>query len=209
MTFPSIIIEGDSKKHLLILLKELQSRPLINNPDIFTIDESSGWGIDIIRLVTHFFSQKPITQTKKICLVYEAQNLSTEAQNALLKILEEPPIHGHLILLTNNHHQLLDTIISRSQLIISPPSYLEPPSIITLPKDITQALDQSIKIFESISKEQLLDWIDSQIIYFQHQLPKNPDSLILKTLIKGRLMHLSHVDPKAVIDYIFLSLVPH
>lgn len=209
MTFPSIIITGDYQKALSKLLKELQSRPLINNPDIFTIDKSSGWGIDTVRLVNHFFSQKPITQIKKICLIFEAQNLSTEAQNALLKILEEPPINGHLILLTSNYHQLLDTIISRSQLIVSPPLYLDSSPAFTIPKNITQALNQATKINETLTKETILNWIDSQIINFQHQLPQNPNSNVLKILLKARLLHLSHVDPKAIIDYIFLSLIHH
>ena len=56
---------------------------------------------------------KPYYGPKKIYIVNEAEKMTVQAQNALLKTLEEPPAYGVIILLTTNMDSLLPTILSR------------------------------------------------------------------------------------------------
>ncbi len=76
-------------------------------------------GIESIRQFEHFLSLKVPRDTNfnRIVIIKNAQTLTLEAQNALLKTLEEPPV-GTLLILTATHSQaLLPTISSRAQLI--------------------------------------------------------------------------------------------
>ncbi len=63
------------------------------------------------------FMKKSLIGNKKIYIINEAEKLNTYAANALLKFLEEPPEGIIAILLTNNMYQLLDTIVSRCQIL--------------------------------------------------------------------------------------------
>ena len=72
--------------------------------------------IDQIRKIKNFLAQKSIDSGKKIVLIVDADLLNEAASNCLLKTLEEPT-NGLFILLTSRLTSLLDTIISRCQLI--------------------------------------------------------------------------------------------
>ena len=63
------------------------------------------------------FSKKSILGNKKIYIINEAEKLNNASSNSLLKFLEEPEEGIIAILITNNKYQLLDTIISRCQLL--------------------------------------------------------------------------------------------
>ena len=72
--------------------------------------------IDQIRNIKNFLSQKSLESEKKIVLIVDAHLLNEAASNCLLKTLEEPS-NGIFILLTSRINILLDTIISRCQLV--------------------------------------------------------------------------------------------
>lgn len=63
------------------------------------------------------FSKKAIIGNKKIYIINEAEKMNVSAANSILKFLEEPSPNIIAILVTNNIYQLLDTIISRCQVI--------------------------------------------------------------------------------------------
>jgi len=69
-----------------------------------------------IRNIKNFLSQKSINSEKKIILIIDAHLLNEAASNCLLKTLEEPS-NGIFILLTSKLNLLLDTIISRCQIV--------------------------------------------------------------------------------------------
>lgn len=60
---------------------------------------------------------KPYESNKKVFIIEASDTMTISAQNRLLKILEEPPQYGVIILITQNAHSLLPTIRSRSQMI--------------------------------------------------------------------------------------------
>lgn len=83
------------------------------NIDVVEIDAASNRGIDEIRNLKEAINYRPINCRKKIYIIDEVHTLTTEAFNALLKTLEEPPVHVIFILATTEIHKLPDTIISR------------------------------------------------------------------------------------------------
>lgn len=84
-----------------------------NNLDVIEMDAASHRGIDDVRFLRDAVKLAPSKARKKIYIIDEAHMLTTEASNALLKTLEEPPDHVIFILATTNPEKLIDTIRSR------------------------------------------------------------------------------------------------
>ena len=83
--------------------------------DVLEMDAASNRGIDTIRDLRENVKLSPATCTYKIYIIDEAHMLSTEAFNALLKTLEEPPPHVIFIMATTEHAKIPKTISSRCQ----------------------------------------------------------------------------------------------
>jgi DNA polymerase III subunit gamma/tau len=83
------------------------------NMDILEIDGASNRGIDEIRDLREKIKLSPMSARKKIYIIDEVHMLTTEAFNALLKTLEEPPSHVVFILCTTEPHKVPGTILSR------------------------------------------------------------------------------------------------
>lgn len=83
------------------------------NLDILEIDAASNRGIDEIRDLREKIRLSPAASKRKVYIIDEVHMLTTEAFNALLKTLEEPPTHAMFILCTTELNKVPDTIISR------------------------------------------------------------------------------------------------
>ncbi len=81
--------------------------------DILEIDAASNRGIDEMRDLKEKIRLQPINARKKVYIIDEVHMLTTEAFNALLKTLEEPPTHAMFILCTTEPHKVPATILSR------------------------------------------------------------------------------------------------
>src|SRR6195256_5539507 len=83
--------------------------------DLIEIDAASNRGIDEIRDLRERVKYLPATLKAKIYIIDEAHMLTTEAFNALLKTLEEPPAHVVFVLATTEPHKIPLTVASRCQ----------------------------------------------------------------------------------------------
>ncbi len=70
--------------------------------------------IEEIRESIEWMFKKPVSSNCKVLIVDRAESLRKEVANALLKLLEEPPSYGYIMLITSNEHSLLPTIRSRA-----------------------------------------------------------------------------------------------
>ena len=87
-----------------------------NHPDIIYVrhEKPSTIGVDDIRVqINQDIAVKPYSSPYKIYIVDEAEKMNVQAQNALLKTIEEPPAYGVILLLTTNADAFLPTILSR------------------------------------------------------------------------------------------------
>lgn len=87
-----------------------------NQPDILyvTHDKPNTIGVDDIRRqLNDDIALKPYAGKYKVYIVDEAEKMNVQAQNALLKTIEEPPSYGVILLLTSNADAFLPTILSR------------------------------------------------------------------------------------------------
>lgn len=85
------------------------------NTDIVEIDAASNNGVDNIRELREKVNFTPSVSKYRVYIIDEVHMLSTDAFNALLKTLEEPPAHVIFILATTEVHMLPATILSRCQ----------------------------------------------------------------------------------------------
>ena len=83
--------------------------------DVLEIDGASNRGIDEIRNLREKVNYLPTQARKKIYIIDEVHMLTTEAFNALLKTLEEPPAHVIFMMATTQPNKILPTILSRCQ----------------------------------------------------------------------------------------------
>ena len=89
-----------------------------NNPDFLYIEpEGNSVKIEQIRYIQRKIQEKPIISNKKVYIINDADKMTTEAQNCLLKTLEEPPEYSTIILIGSNENMFLSTIKSRCMII--------------------------------------------------------------------------------------------
>ena len=163
---------------LLLVCSHLQQDQEIKNlADKFKIDSKNAFdyfeisaqkkeiSIDQIRELKGHIYQKPMKAKVKFVAVKDADLLSMEAQNALLKLIEEPPSHAVIVLATEKKQKLLPTVRSRTVEINVRPKKKR------LPKDFEFSgnnFDEAITILSQI--EDPKTWIDWQIENFYQKL---------------------------------------
>jgi DNA polymerase-3 subunit delta' len=103
------------------------------HPDVYiTYPEGSSIKIDQVRAIIAKYPGKPLEAKKKVYILQDAHNMTVQAQNALLKTLEEPITESVVIMLADNLKQLLPTVVSRCQVIDFSLGFSKSP----LPEDI-------------------------------------------------------------------------
>lgn len=211
--FPStLFISSDQPligEHIDQICHQLNNQISPNNPDIFIINETTGWTIELTRSIKTFLSQKPFNHPNKIVIIYQADKLNNESQNALLKTLEDPGKDSYLIITTSKPSKLLPTIISRCQSIkLKNKINLEFKE--NKPLNISHDIKKDLLISESLSKDktQVLPLLEEQLQIYQQILIKDPspqNSQFTQKIIKAIQMVESNVDPKSALDFLFLS----
>ncbi len=89
--------------------------------DVRIISSEKSISVENVREITSEIFLKPFHFPKKIYIITEAEKMTVQAQNALLKVFEEPPSYAIIILVTSNISMLLPTILSRGTEVRFPP----------------------------------------------------------------------------------------
>lgn len=213
MFFPSsLVISSDPLLTIEELLSEtlakLGHHQLVNNADIFIINENSGWGIDSVRQIKSFLANKPFNHSSKIVIIDSADKLSGESQNALLKMIEEPGDNNYFFLVTSKPLSLLVTISSRCHHIRI--SRTNNNSGLSSQLVVTGNLSQDLALAEKLSQDKpwVLTLLESELDFYQKQLVLQPTASTFKTIqkiIRSLQLIKANVDPKSALDYFFLT----
>lgn len=153
----------------------------LSNPDFLLVEETTSIGIERIRSLQNQLKLKPFGQEKKIAFFSQAETATVEAQNALLKILEEPSEKTLFILSAPSPEWLLPTIVSRCQIIQLP---LAPQ--ISLTKDETKEFQDFFKKVSSVKigekwlvleelgifqdRNKAIEWVDKMTFFVRKLL---------------------------------------
>jgi DNA polymerase III delta' subunit len=136
-------------------------------PDVMEVSgEARDISIEQIRFLKQMAYLKPMVGKKRVFILDDADKMSPDAANSLLKVLEEPPLFSHFILVTANPYLILPTILSRCQaLTFSAVSKEEIEEILVereLPKE--QARIVSLLVDGNLERALDLDWDDVQML---------------------------------------------
>jgi DNA polymerase-3 subunit delta' len=99
-----------------LIITERGKVPRPPHPDFLEIEGGRSIGVEKVKEIRRFLALKAYTAKTKVVLIRAAEKLTVPAQNALLKILEEPPEGCQIILETDNLNALLPTVLSRCQI---------------------------------------------------------------------------------------------
>lgn len=102
-------IETDRKK----IIKAIQKGEAPDEEELSAMKKSAFIRVDDVRKVNEFLSKTSFNDNWRIVIIDSADEMNKNAANALLKILEEPPAHTILLLVSHNPGMLLPTIRSR------------------------------------------------------------------------------------------------
>ncbi|MFM1655427.1 DNA polymerase III subunit delta' [Brevibacillus sp. B_LB10_24] len=138
-----------------------------NHPDVYTISpEGESIKIDQVRSLQKEMTMRSLESPHKVYILEHIDKMTLQAANSLLKFLEEPPAGVIALLLTENSHAILPTIVSRCQVIpFSPLSASElvrrlaaegiPAGVASVASQITSHLDEAREISQSDGFAQL------------------------------------------------------
>ena len=92
-----------------------------SHPDLVIIEREGSIGIDNSRMIAKEVSEHPFESDKRVIIIDNAETMTMEAANALLKTLEEPPPYNHFFIITSSEREIPMTIRSRcSRIAFSP-----------------------------------------------------------------------------------------
>ncbi len=211
----AILIISPDALRAFALAKKLSHSDLTPQPDVLNLEAEPSISIQKIKTLTKFLSQKPYQNDQKIVFIPQAEKITFEAQNALLKTLEEPPAHSLIILVSPHQNQLLPTIISRCEIHQLVPDSSLNPQFITLQKNIystitNQSIGQRINFISQYSgaKISALEFCQDQLKYLRFlMMTKNQFALLptIKVLAQA-ITHLNqNLNPKLVLENLILT----
>ena len=228
----SFIIVAKEKKKPERYIIDYAKKHTIDPFDISIIDKSTSVkttqsiGIETVKLIQQKLFFKPLKSSNKIIVIEDAQLLTPEAQNALLKILEEPPANTLIFLGTENRESFLPTIISRCQII-----ELEEEQIILSEKTREElnnfignlpelSIGEKLKQAEQLAKDKdkAIIWIENLIIVLREKMlqtysinkqpgTRNSQLVTIKSFQSlHTLLKTTNVNPRFAIENTLLNL---
>lgn len=177
VTFKSMIVTGNLSHAYLLwgygpqdgkiaiiqeFLLTLEPAPFVDSLIIFPVEGTTG--IDAVREAQRFIWQKPARSARKTVIVADAATLTPQAQDAFLKIVEEPPEHGLIIFVARDPVFLSPALQSRFQKL-----YVPAPVDTGLPEDAVAEADEFLSAGAAGRKEiikQILERDDTAVNLF-------------------------------------------
>lgn len=173
--------------------------------DCLYFPSDSKLGIETARIIKDHFSLKPYSAKGRAVVLEDASFLTIEAQNALLKILEEPPIGALLILAAPSDAKFLPTILSRCQIVTLPRQRLGQAKVASndeMEKLIKSSIEERFEFVEKLKeKEEFLNFL---IQYFQPKLPQH--FAFTKELLSAEEWANQNVNIRAILEYLMLKM---
>lgn len=179
----------------------------INNwethPDVFVLkplEDKVSVSIDQVHSLHQTITLSPVMGQQKVILIHPAHALTIPAQQALLKLVEEPPSKVLFLLVTHTPYVLLPTILSRCRVEHYAIDMPTPIATITFPKNHAEAI--ALSDVHGAKKE--------NASHFIHEvLAQETDAQIQKGAIKALGLLNKNINSKLVLDEFFFSVLPY
>ena len=227
----SFLITAKDKKKRIEYAKAFCAKQKIDRFDISIIEKDTtvkqntqSIGIEDIKRIQKTLFLKPMKSETKAVIIEDADLLTPEAQNALLKVLEEPPAHTIIMLNADSKESFLPTILSRCQII---PLEEEAPKVTDKQREEltafmqnmpTMTIGERLKKAEQLAKDKdkAIAWIEQLILIVRektisaiiaHETQNNDQTTVLQSFQKlHTLLKTTNVNPRFAIETTLLSL---
>mgnify|MGYP001575829131 CR=1 FL=1 len=198
----------------LVGVEEVQSLLKVKNPDLLMIQENP-IKISHIRELIHWANIKPHSSERKLAFILNVNNLTLDAANCLLKILEEPPASTIIILQSDKKEGILATVISRCQIIREmnlENAKPETDGFLSIDKISQMSLCERFDYINSILQkdEQMKEKIAALINFWEREyrqklLSGKDYRSILKRISEARSLLLTNTSVKLLLENIVLE----
>ncbi|MCL4367064.1 hypothetical protein M1563_02755 [Patescibacteria group bacterium] len=206
-----LIIQPDIPTRIQAIEKILIDQGLNrNHPNLIWFDENSKLGVEQTKKIREHLSLKPYQGKFQAAVLIAAEVLSLDAQNSLLKILEEPPGEALIILGIGFESQLLPTVISRCQLTFIHDSGTNKNEVLLkkYQAKIMQLFASNIETrFQLIEKiEQREEFLTALVTYFHEHRQDKTLQPFLADLLQASLWQQHNVNTRGILEYLMLKI---
>lgn len=174
-------------------------------------------GIEDVRKIQEKIFLKPFKGEKKALFVVMQQGATPDAQNAMLKLLEEPPANTLIYLITTNHLSFLPTVLSRAKIIVLKEEESQTQTDGLEKILILSGAGERLYLAQVVSKEktEAINWLEKAILATREKMLKNvenkQEALKFRKLIhKLELTHYdlktTNANPRLSLENLFLNL---
>lgn len=190
---------------------------------VYLAEDGEHIGIDAVRLFQKRLLLTPFASAHTVGIIQKSDRLTQEAQNALLRVLEEPPPHAYILCEIASVSMLLPTVVSRCEVVTLHGSDTSSDSTNDIQETIQLLLTSSggkkLKIIDGIAADRVSakQWVNDAITAIRQlmllEIQKDSTKKSTETYVKllrlllGAQQELEvNVNPKLVLDTVFLSV---
>jgi hypothetical protein len=214
----SFLIASPDKELAFLHTSNLLKERGIDSLDVDTQTHDKAMGIEDVRNIQKAILLKPFRGKTKAVILNLYENITLEAQNALLKVLEEPPANTIIIITISKKELLLPTIISRCKVIILQEKEIElnENDFSRFSNDLDILLNgktgDRLRIAQNISKdkESLTYWLEKMTVFLKNKMVSENQNFkyvnFLKEIQKThRIIKSTNVGQRIALENLFLS----
>ena len=177
-----------------------------NHPDLLYFKAGEKLGIAQARKIKEHFSLKPYSAKGRVVVLEDASTLTHEAQNALLKTLEEPPQEAILLLGAPSDANFLPTILSRCQIIRLQVTGNRKQETEEIEKVLGSNIEERFEYIEKLKTRE--EFLHSMVSYFRDLVLKGKYGYkdFLRELLQAEEWAAQNVNIRAILEYLMLVM---
>lgn len=209
----SFLIIAETKEKGLEEARELCRRLRIDKLDVSTIESEKAIGIEDVRKFQEKIFLAPFKGKVKAEILIAIPGITPQAQNAMLKILEEPPEFSYILLVVDSKDLLLPTVLSRC-FILEEKKEKQTEKSENLEEILYASVGEKIKRAEELSKnkQEAIEWLESLINSARENIisGKTNDKKYSQALINFyktyTILKNSNANTRLILENLFLGL---
>lgn len=203
-----ILLSSDLEVLRNTINKYLSEKGLkLNHPDVFYLESGEKLGVEQAKKIKEFLSIKPFQAKGRGVVLENASLLTHEAQNALLKTLEELPEQTIFIMGATNDSSFLPTALSRCEIITlkSKETFNPTKTDSDIEKLLDATFEERFEYIEKLKDKEL--FLKELVSFFHYNLSKYQNqSFFLSELLEAEKWSVSNVNIRAILEYLMLIM---
>lgn len=183
-----------------------ESNLTLDHPDLLYFSDEEKLGVEQTKKIKEHLSLKPYSAKDRVVALISAHDLTTQAQNSLLKILEEPPLNSKIFLGASSENALLSTILSRCELIfLNDSGGVELPRMtMEIDRLFTMTIAQRFQFIESVTEKN--QFLEELLVFFREKMKKDVSLVMFtKKLLQAEEWAKASVNIRGILEYLMLN----